>query len=628
MPATRALLSLLALLLVLPACGSRRGGGGGGGDDDDSAGPGDDDDTNPDDDDTTPFDDDDTAAGCDEEGQTLCDAWQWYECSGGDWVLADECLPPTPFCDDDLGCLSCEPGALQCDGNAIVQCDDDGTNTTWIQDCPDDVPCVGGTCLDSCAIAASQYSYLGCEFVAASTANTLDPTFNNDFAVVVSNPEGASGPADVTVTRGSSVVGSATLQPGATQAITLPMVLDLQGTSDSVTVASGAFQVTSNEPIAAYQYNPLHFELSAVNSYSNDASLLLPVHTMTGNYMVSAMPSFGVGQGSLWSGFLAGFFAVAATEDATTVTLTFAGHSAAGNPGEHNSGDVETVTLNAGDIVQVLGWAPDALSAPANICSTLGWQETTAVDTFGNQWTHCLGEETDLTGTVISASAPVAVFAGHQCSFVPFTAWACDHLEETMFPTETWGTRSVMSAPRFPGGSGVATTKYRVLALNAGTTVSFDPAVQGSVTLGAGEHVEFDTDQDFVVDGTGPIFVTQLMLGQDALGAAIGDPAMGSGIPWVQVRSNYDFLTPATYTENFVNVVAPDGTTIELDGSPISGWTAIGTTGFSVARVPVGAGAHHMQSVGNVGFGITTYGYAEYTSYLYPGGLNFGRNQL
>ena len=25
------------------------------------------------------------------------------------------------------------------------------------------------------------------------------------------------------------------------------------------------------------------------------------------------------------------------------------------------------------------------------------------------------------------------------------------------------------------------------------------------------------------------------------------------------------------------------------------------------------------------GFGITTYGYAEYTSYLYPGGLNLGR---
>ncbi len=615
------LLCLLGLLL-LPACGSRSGGGGGGGDDDDS-GPA------PDDDDTDPFDGEDPEGPCDDEGASGCDGWQWYVCNEGEWALADECLPPTPICDHDMGCLACQPGFQMCDGNAIVQCDEDGQDTTWIQDCPADAPCVGGVCLDACTVAASQFSYLGCEFVAASTANTLDPTFGGDFAVVVANPQGADGAASVTVTRGGLQVGSILLQPGQTNAITLPMVPELSESTGSVTVGDAAYIVQSDQPIAAYQYNPLHFELSAVNSFSNDASLLLPVHTLTGNYMVSSLPSFGVGYSAAspsWAGFLPGFFAIVGTEDGTSITLTYGGQTAAGIPAAHSAGDTEVATLGRGDVIQVLGWAPDAATAPQSACTDAGWQTTQASDVFGNVWTHCLGPGTDLTGTTISATAPVAVFAGHQCSFVPFTAWACDHLEEMMFPTETWGVRAVMTAPRFPGGSGVAATRYRVLALNGGTGVTFDPPVSSAATLGAGDFVEFTTDQDFVVDGTGPIYVTQFMQGQDALGASIGDPAMGSGIPWVQVRADYDFLTPDTYTENYVNVVAPTGTDIALDGAPVSGFQAIGTTGFSVARVPVYPGGHHIASVGAARFGITTYGYAPYTSYLYPGGLNFGRS--
>ena len=622
-----ALCTLLALvaLVALAACSTRGGGGGGGGgDDDDSAG-------DDDDDATQPFGDDDTEAACDDEGATACDAWRWYECQGGEWTLADECLPPTPICNHDLGCMECEPETLLCDGDAVVECNADGLDTTWVQDCPADAPCIGGVCLDACALAASQYSYLGCEFFAASTTNPLDPTFASDFAVVVANPESAQQAASITVRRASNTVSSAVLQPGDTQALTLPMVEALQGTMESATVASGAYVITSTQPVAAYQYNPLHFEIFGVNSFSNDASLMLPLHTLTGSYMISSMPSFGVGRGTgspEWAGFLSGFFAVVGTADGTTVTLNFAGQTAAGTPGQHGPGDTEVISLDRGDVVQVLGWAPDIATATGSACTSAGWQTTTGQDVFGETWTYCLGEVTDLTGSIVTATAPVAVYAGHQCSFMPYTAWACDHLEETMFPTETWGVRSVMSAPRFPGGSGVASTIYRVLAQQAGTTVTFDPPVASSATLGAGEHLQFETDQDFVVDGTGPIYVSQFLLGQDALGAQIGDPAMGSGIPWVQVRANYDFLTPDTYTENFVNVVAPVGTEVLLDNGAVSGWETIGTTGFSVARVPLYAGSHRIESATGVRFGITTYGYAPYTSYLYPGGLNFGRSQI
>ena len=184
---------------------------------------------------------------------------------------------------------------------------------------------------------------------------------------------------------------------------------------------------------------------------------------------------------------------------------------------------------------------------------------------------------------------------------------------------------TVMTAPLMPDGQDVAPTLYRVLAQNDGTTLTFTPSVNPPVTLNSGEFVQFQAEASFMVEGTDRFYVTQTMLGETALGNNGGDPAMGSGIPWLQVRSSYDFLTPETYTSNFVNVVAPSGTTVNLDGSPVSGWIAVGTTGFEVARVSIAAGAHHVESQGGIRFGITAYGYASFTSYLYPGGLNFTR---
>ena len=617
-----AFLVLLTLLaLAMTACTRGRGGGGGGGDDDDSGSDDDDDDATGDDD-----DDDSTAGPCQPEGATTCNGIDFMECQDSAWTLVQQCLDPTPVCHPEEGCLACSPGVFSCDGNDIVVCDDNGLGNTFVETCPESTPCVGGICQDPCAVAASQYSYLGCDFVAASTANIVSTTFDNDFAVVVGNPESSPGPAQVTVSRGGVPQTSATVQAGDTAAITLRMVQELKGATQSLIATDAAYEIHSTLPIAAYQYNPLNFELSFDNSFTNDASLLLPEHTLTGQYMISHWPTFGVGSGMgssvSWFAFQPGFFAVVGVNDNTQVTIDFNGRTAPGTPGQMEAGDSTTISLNRGDVAQIMSYY-DAAPSASSYSSNQGRQQATGT-ALGAEYTYCLGTNTDLTGTTISATNAVAVFAGHQCSFVPFDAWACDHLEEMMFPTATWGTMSVMTAPIMPGGSGLAPTKYRIVALENNTSLTFDPAVTSAPTLNAGDFYEFETDSSFVVTGSSRIYVTQTMLGQDELGTAIGDPAMGSGIPWLQVRNEYDFLTPSTFTENWVNVVAPAGQGL-LDGSPVSGFQAIGSTGYEVARVSLSAGGHHMESGDGSGFGITTYGYAEYTSYLYPGGLNFLR---
>jgi len=72
-----------------------------------------------------------------------------------------------------------------------------------------------------------------------------------------------------------------------------------------------------------------------------------------------------------------------------------------------------------------------------------------------------------------------------------------------------------------------------------------------------------------------------------------------------------------------VNVIAPQGALVTLDGAAVGGFLPIGGTGYNVARVLLsnaGNGNHSVLSDASVG--ITVYGYGQYTSYWYPGGLN------
>ena len=233
-------------------------------------------------------------------------------------------------------------------------------------------------------------------------------------------------------------------------------------------------------------------------------------------------------------------------------------------------------------------------------------------------------EAHDLSGTQIAASEPVATFVGVDCRFMPDDQPACDHLEEMAFPLETWGPLVVVSAPEHPNGGIPLMARHRVMARTGGTTVSFDPAVAPDATLGAGEWLEFDSDQDFVVQGSGPISVASVMWGQEATRATSGgDPALATGIPTSQWRREYDFLVPDTYTSNGLNVVREAEAEVRLDGVALDGFVAIGASGYERRRVSVSEGSHRIEGDGR--FSITAYGYAQYTSYWYPAGLDLLR---
>lgn len=71
-----------------------------------------------------------------------------------------------------------------------------------------------------------------------------------------------------------------------------------------------------------------------------------------------------------------------------------------------------------------------------------------------------------------------------------------------------------------------------------------------------------------------------------------------------------------------MNVVAPRGTSVELDGVPIPAleFEALGRREYVVARLRVADGVHRLRASAPVG--VSAYGYDRDVSYAYPAGLD------
>ena len=102
----------------------------------------------------------------------------------------------------------------------------------------------------------------------------------------------------------------------------------------------------------------------------------------------------------------------------------------------------------------------------------------------------------------------------------------------------------------------------------------------------------------------------------------LGDPAMILVPPVAQYRSEMLFLVPNHYVVNYVSIVVSAQSNVTLDGTiiPVESFTALGDSGYVVARLPVEAGVHHLVSTAPAG--VTVIGYDKDVSYGYPAGMN------
>ncbi|HEY0136356.1 MAG TPA: IgGFc-binding protein [Nannocystis sp.] len=538
---------------------------------------------------------DTTGGGC-PQGQVVCEGDIAKTCDGMGG-FTDE-TPCALGCVEGEGCVMCEPGAKSCEGEISKICNETGTaEDEFLCDGVQGVTCDpnAGECVGACSPNALGKSYIGCDYYPTITANIVTDNFS--FAVVVANTSNQT--ANLEIDKAGKLVLNDSVGPQSVKVIKLPWDYALKGDDVmpvSMLVPGGAYRLRSDQPVTVYQYNPIEYEIDFFdNSVTNDASLLLPVNVWTGDYFVAARNTWdAVGFGQI----VPGFYTVTASEDDTTVTLlpSETGNKVLAGGGVKADGTGQ-VKLDRGDALQIF-------SALIN----------------GNP------SAADVTGTRITADKKIQVIGGHICTFIPYDIGYCDHLEESMFPYETLAKKYIITPALIPTGGDVPKAQMvRIIATEDNTTLTYDPPQNGGPAMiaKAGQYVEIaDTVADFEVTSNNKILISQYMQGQDA-GGDSGDPAMALAVATEQYRKSYLFHAPINYEVNYVNITAPLDAKVTLDNVAVAGLKPIGATGLGVARVKLGNnvdGNHDVKA--DKPIGISVYGYGQYTSYWYPGGLD------
>ena len=490
----------------------------------------------------------------------------------------------------------------------------------------------------TCEEAQASKTYVGCDYWPTVTGNLVSDVF--DFAVAVANV--GTDDAHVQVTGPNGVSKSVAVAPGSLNKIILPWVAELKGPNlipmgASVLSKGGAYHLVSDRPVVVYQFSPLEFRATGGDpgkdwskcikldftapdcySYSNDASLLLPSTAMTGSYRI--MGSYGMSRHPMIDGTSQfdtskplqpggpPYFVVTGTSDGTTVSVKLGPKGmvvAGGGISAAPAGGTLTFTLNAGDVAEVVSGS---------------------------------GRDYDFSGSLLSADKPVQVITGVPCIDFPLDVVACDHVEETVFPAQTLGKHYVVTTPTGPKQNKVAHV-VRLYGNVDGTKLTYKPSAPAGCpsTLNGGDVVECgdEVHDDFEVTGTSEFGVGMFMIGasqadpSSGSGASNsqGDPSQSFAVAAEQYRLKYVFLAPTDYKTSYVDVIAPAGTKLLLDGADVSSKLAsISGTDWFNARVLLDGGKDGVHSlVADKPVGIQVIGYGDYTTYMYPGGLNLGQ---
>ena len=442
-----------------------------------------------------------------------------------------------------------------------------------IEDCTDGIDnnCDGNTdtdlaCLSPCERSTQDNSYLGCRFFAVDLPQNA---LNKKYAISVSNPSSTTT-ANVEISGPNGAIATFEVAPlgvGTYEDSVRSMNVSSAGVSNKV------FEIVSDLPVAAYQFN----SFDTIEAASTDASLLFAEHTLGTDYYSMDYTISGVG-------FDLSYMAIVASEDNTSVNVA---------PTANVTG-ATSATLSRGEVFLV-----------------------TASE-----------QGTSLTGSVVDANHPVALFSGNRCGRVPAEKDYCDHMEQQIFPQQAIGNSYLVSKSHARQSCDVP-DHLRILADTDNTNVNVRPGETYSIN--AGEYVEIEIAESVEIKADNPVLVGQF-LGSSGGSECNneGDPAFILQVPSDQFRRQYVFLTPPTYTRDYVDVVAPQGALVTLDGTPVtlSGVT-IGTTDFTRTSLEIGDGAHVIE--GNLAIGISVYGYGGPTgspngvinvSYGYPGGLD------
>ncbi|MGI6394318.1 MAG: IgGFc-binding protein [bacterium] len=601
-----------------------------------------------------------------------CEPGELIKCDDGDFYKIIRCNSDgtgteSVFCGEmsvceDNKCVQqmCEPSTPICseeDPSKVFECNYLGTNPAEIpiENCGAGGFCQNGKCLFYCDIAANERSYQGCKYFTAFL-NTQTQRSDPILAIVIANTN-LEKVATINVTVSEDGVSeddagkcvycddkiSATtcmlrtnskdlfVQPGKIGIIQFP--------HDRMLVETGSswksYHIKSNLPVTIYQFSPLDnsddnpFEsngkskdwsfidfLNNGKSFSNDASLLIPATSVYSNYRAvtwqSVMGSNAQNELVVWPSYIT----VIGIEDK----------------------EIELAITPTAPIVKG-GDVPD-IAADETFEFTLKKFQVYNFQTDD--------KKRDLTGSFIrckdkdSKCGNFIVFSGNASTVLPIDKGYADHLEQQLFPIETWGKDYFLVKTK------VKKDEYdyaKVIASEDDTTITYHPQIPELLSpytttppkekLNKGEWTEFYFKGSFQITADKPVMLAHFLTGADMISTECatgthdyhkencpGDPAMMLIPPSKQFRKDYIFLTPGSYKENFATVVVKNKTKAVLNDKELKELTEISGTEYSFKIVDLGSDFARHSLLCDEPCGLYVYGWESDVSYAYPGGLN------
>jgi hypothetical protein len=440
-------------------------------------------------------------------------------------------------------------------------------------------------------------STVGCLFYGADL-DSHDSVETRQFAIAVSNVQEDQA-AMVTVERKTNGQWNAVGGPQQVDALQLHTFnLDDWHQDDSGVLVGGAYRVTSDTPIIAYQFNPV----DGASSLLSDASMLFPVPAWDDfNHVIGwvAMKEHNV---TLHGAYVT----ILASEDGTEVEVTPSVATVAGNGVPAGTpGQPFDIMLDEGDIAEVMAKT----------------------------------ENEGLTGTKIKSNHPVGVMSGHECANIPVGTCCCDHMEEQLSGVRLWGDHFIASRMPLRPNAQVDENYWQIYASEDGTsvTINADNEVQGlpngPINLDQGEMVDFyaygqnGVFGDFEVTANNPIAVVNYMTGSQHVmpQSQEGDPLMVQMSPVQQYLPRYVVLVPGTWVNDYLIITREAGAEILIDGMAADDnlFDPVANSDYEVARIPIPDGVHVLDGQ-NSPFQVVVVGFDTYDSYGYLGGTGTG----
>ncbi len=355
-----------------------------------------------------------------------------------------------------------------------------------------------------------------------------------------------------------------TVAPGVTTQITVPF--NLGATLGSGITRQTGIRVVANDTVTVFNLNYM--------PNTADATVILPIQTVGNQYYVMAYKD-----GQTFSE--ASEFLIVGCYNNTQIEITPKVATISGQPANVPF----TININQGETYQI----------QAN---------------------------DDLTGSLVrsidngNGCPNFALYAGNICTGIECAY--CDHLNEQLYPTYTWGQEYVIPPLKTRSNS-----RYRVMAQEAGTVVNVNGGP--NINLTAGQFNQFDLPASGFVTANKPISLAQFSKGSDCDNTD-SDPFTIMLSPTNQQLNNITFnaFTSSIITAYYLNVVTKTANTnvVTLDGNNIGGqFVAIpSNNAWSYAQITINQGDHTLQS--DSGFVAYVYGYGNDESYGYPVGAN------